>query len=48
MVERFVQANDELFAVLSNGELWSRKLSGPKWDRVLPEIAQIKVIAANN
>ena len=48
MVERFAQVDDELFAVLSNGELWSRKLDGPKWNRVLPEIAQIKAIAANN
>ena len=48
MVERFAQVDDELFAVLSNGELWSRKLSDPNWNRVLPEIAQIKAIAANN
>jgi hypothetical protein len=48
MVERFLQVDDELFAVLSNGELWSKKLSGPKWDRILPEINQIKAIAANN
>jgi photosystem II stability/assembly factor-like uncharacterized protein len=48
MVERFAQVDDELFAVLSNGELWSRKLDGPKWNRVLPEIDQIKAIAANN
>jgi len=48
MVERFAQVDDELFAVLSNGELWSRKLDGPKWNRVLPEIAQIKAIATNN
>jgi hypothetical protein len=48
MVERFAQVNDELFAVLSNGELWSRKLSDPNWNRVLPEIDQIKAIAANN
>ena len=48
MVERFAQVDDELFAVLSNGELWSRKLDGPKWNRVMPEIDQIKAIAANN
>jgi hypothetical protein len=48
MVERFAQVDDELFAVLSNGELWSRKLSDPNWNRVLPEIDQIKAIAANN
>ena len=48
MVERFAQVDDELFAVLSNGELWSRKLSDPNWNRVLSEIDQIKAIAANN
>jgi len=48
MVERFAQVDDELFAVLSNGELWSRKLSDPNWNRVLPEIDQIKAISANN
>ena len=47
MVERFAQVDEELFAVLSNGELWSRKLSGPKWGRVLPELTQIKAVAAN-
>ena len=46
MVERFAQADNELFAILSNGELWSRKPSGSKWERVLPEIAQVKAIAA--
>lgn len=48
MVERFAQVDDELFAVLSNGELWSRKLSGSKWDRILAEIAQAKALAASN
>jgi hypothetical protein len=48
MVERFAQVDDEMFAVLSNGELWSQNLDGPNWNRVLPEIDQIKAIAANN
>ena len=30
MVERFAQVDDELFAVLSNGELWSRKAERPE------------------
>jgi photosystem II stability/assembly factor-like uncharacterized protein len=47
MVERFAQVDDQLFAVLSNGELWAKKLSGTKWGRVLPEIAQVKAVAAN-
>jgi hypothetical protein len=47
MVERFVQVDEELFAVLANGELWAKKLSGSKWGRVLPELTQIKAVAAN-
>jgi photosystem II stability/assembly factor-like uncharacterized protein len=48
MVERFAQVDDELFAVLSNGELWSRKLSGSKWDRILSETGHVKAIAVND
>lgn len=47
MVERFTHADDQLFVVLSNGELWSRKLIGPKWARVLPDIAGIKAVVAS-
>jgi hypothetical protein len=46
MVERFVQLDTDLFAVLSNGELWRKRLDGPSWHRVLSEIQQIKAIAA--
>ena len=45
MVERFVQSDDELFAVLSNGELWRKGLDLPSWQRVLPQIRQIKAVA---
>jgi hypothetical protein len=48
MVERFAQVDDELFAVLSNGELWSRRLSGSKWDRILSETGHVKAIAVND
>jgi photosystem II stability/assembly factor-like uncharacterized protein len=48
MVERFAQVDDELFAVLSNGELWSRRLSSSKWDRILSETGHVKAIAVNN
>jgi photosystem II stability/assembly factor-like uncharacterized protein len=48
MVERFVQVDDELFAVLSNGELWLKPLNGTKWHRVLPDIPQVKAVAAAN
>jgi hypothetical protein len=45
MVERFVQVDDQLFAVMSNGELWAKKLSGSEWGRVLPDLTQIKAVA---
>jgi hypothetical protein len=46
MVERFVQIDNDLFAVLSNGELWLKRLGESSWHRVLSEIHQIKAIAA--
>ena len=48
MVERFFQAGDNLFAILSNGELWSKPLNPAKWQRVLPEIIRIKAMAAGS
>ncbi len=45
MVERFVQAGDNLFAILSNGELHMKPLKQAKWQRVLPEITRIKAMA---
>jgi photosystem II stability/assembly factor-like uncharacterized protein len=44
MVERFFQADDELFAVLSNGQLLSAFLSTLEWHRILPEIANVNAI----
>ncbi|MDJ0829653.1 MAG: hypothetical protein QNI92_07370 [Desulfobacterales bacterium] len=46
MVDRFVQLDNDLFAVLSNGELWLKHVDERSWQRVLPEIHQIKAIAA--
>jgi len=46
MVERFVQTGDDLFAVLSSGELWLKRLDKSSWHRILPEVNQIKAIAA--
>jgi hypothetical protein len=48
MVERFVQVGDHLFAILSNGELILKPLKEVRWQRVLPEIARIKAIAAGS
>jgi photosystem II stability/assembly factor-like uncharacterized protein len=47
MVERFVQVGDNLFAILSNGKLWSKQLNQAKWQRVLHEITRIKAMAAS-
>ena len=46
MVERFLQIDNGLFAVLSNGELWLKRPGESSWQRVLSEVHQIKAIAA--
>jgi photosystem II stability/assembly factor-like uncharacterized protein len=44
MAERFVQVDDELFAVLSNGQLISAPLSTLEWQRILPDISDINAV----
>ncbi len=44
MVERFFQTGDELFAVLSNGQLLRAVLSTLEWKRILPEIDNVNAI----
>jgi photosystem II stability/assembly factor-like uncharacterized protein len=44
MVERFFQAGDELFAVLSNGQLLHTSLSALEWKHALPEITDVNAI----
>jgi photosystem II stability/assembly factor-like uncharacterized protein len=44
MVERFLQAGDELFAVLSNGQLMSASLATLEWKRILPDITGVNAI----
>lgn len=44
MVERFFQAEAELFAVLSNGQLLSTTLSTFEWKRILPGIDNVNAI----
>jgi len=46
MVERFCQADGQLLAILSNGELWARGLEEIMWYRILPEIKGIASAAA--
>ena len=45
MVERFVQSNEELFAILSNGQLLGASLSTLEWSRILPNITGVNAIA---
>jgi photosystem II stability/assembly factor-like uncharacterized protein len=45
MVERFVQAGDDLLAVLSNGELLAAPLTTLDWRAVLPKIKGINAVA---
>jgi hypothetical protein len=48
MVERFFQSNAELFAILSNGKLWSTKLEAIEWHHILPDIKGVTAIAVGN
>ena len=44
MVERFVQVDDELFAILSNGQVMSASLSALEWKRIFPNITGVNAI----
>ena len=44
MVERFFQTEDELFAILSNGQLFTAPLSNLEWQRILPDITGINAM----
>jgi photosystem II stability/assembly factor-like uncharacterized protein len=44
MVERFAQVEDDLLAVLSNGELISAPLSNLEWRRILPKVKDVAAI----
>ncbi|HSK89506.1 MAG TPA: hypothetical protein VK880_14180 [Anaerolineales bacterium] len=46
MVERFFQIDDELFAVLSNGQLLSASLSALEWRGILPDINYVNAVAS--
>jgi photosystem II stability/assembly factor-like uncharacterized protein len=45
MVERFVQVDRDLLAVLSNGELLAAPLSTLKWRPILPEAGWVRAVA---
>ena len=44
MVERFTQVDEELFAVLSNGELFSAPLASLEWKRILPDVKDVNAV----
>jgi hypothetical protein len=46
MVEQFVQMQDMLIGVLSNGELIAAPLDGLYWSAILPEIKNARAVAA--
>lgn len=44
MVERFLQVDDHLFAIMSSGDLWHSPLPRQNWTAILPQSAQINAI----
>jgi photosystem II stability/assembly factor-like uncharacterized protein len=46
MVERFLQVDQELLAVLSNGQLLSAPLASLTWQRFLPAAGRVAAVAA--
>ncbi|RPI35199.1 MAG: exo-alpha-sialidase [Chloroflexota bacterium] len=45
MVERFIQVDDALLAVLSNGELIAAPLEGLAWRQILPDVRGVSAVA---
>lgn len=45
MVERFLQVNNRLLAILSNGELFISSLGVLSWSQVLPEVHGVTAVA---
>ncbi|MCC7162448.1 MAG: hypothetical protein IT331_08135 [Anaerolineae bacterium] len=48
MVERLKQVDDELFAVLSNGEILVARIDEWKWKRVFDSIHTVHALTATN
>lgn len=46
MVERFFDIGGNLYAILSNGEIWSKQSNQEKWSRILADIGNAKAMAA--
>jgi len=45
MVERFTQVGAELFAILSNGQLFAAPLSHFEWRTILPDVKEVNAVA---
>ncbi|MGI8827703.1 MAG: WD40/YVTN/BNR-like repeat-containing protein [Chloroflexota bacterium] len=45
MVERFAQIGDQLFAVTNDGRLYAAPLGTMGWQRVLPDVENVKAVA---
>jgi photosystem II stability/assembly factor-like uncharacterized protein len=45
MVERFIQAGDELLAVLSNGDLLAAPLATLEWQPILSQVKNVAAVA---
>lgn len=48
MVERFYEAGEELFAVLSTGQLINTSLGTREWRRILPEVKKVNAVIEMN
>ena len=48
MVERFYQVDNQLLAILSNGELWSTRLDKVDWNRTLSEVEGVRSVAISD
>lgn len=46
MVERFFQKGRNLFAILSNGEIWIKQPNQERWSHVLADIGHVKAMTA--
>lgn len=45
MVERFLPTDEELLAVLSNGELLAAPLETLNWQPILPDVSDARALA---
>jgi len=48
MVERFAQVQDQLLAVLSNGEVLASSLQAQRWQRILPDAGRVRSAAVGS